>query len=112
MLLLLALSTFAGLHNVGPKPAALVAACKEVRFVQGKTQNAQFCLAYVAGVVDGQEYMTQEKFPICFPANVTLEQMVNAVLKYSETHPEVMRESGSGPLVTKALVDAFPCSAK
>jgi hypothetical protein len=56
--------------------------------------------------------MTQEKFPICFPANVTLEQMVNAVLKYSETHPEVMRESGSGPLVTKALVDAFPCSAK
>jgi hypothetical protein len=112
MLLALALSTFAGIYNVGPKPDALVAACKEVRFVQGKTQNAQMCLSYVAGVVDGQQFMMQEHFPICFPPQVSLEQMVNAVLKYAETHPEVMREKGSAPLVTKAIEDAFPCSAK
>lgn len=102
--------SYAGPHNAGPKPPELIIACNEVRIMRGSTTNGQICLNYIAGIVDGQEYLTREKFPICFPPNVTLDQMVEALLKYAEAHPEVMRENGSAPMVTKALEQAFPCS--
>ena len=97
----------------GPQPAALIQACQEVRFSQGQTQNGQKCLFFIAGLVDGQQHATQDNptlFPVCFPPNVTLGQMVTAVLKYADEHPNALPDS-SAALVTNALRVTFPCSA-
>ena len=91
----------------GPQPAALIQACQEVRFSQGQTQNGQKCLFFIAGVVDGQQIVNQS--PACFPPNVTLGQMADAVLKYAEAHPNSLHQS-SAALVTNALQVTFPCA--
>lgn len=91
----------------GPQPAALIQACQEVRFSQGQTQNGQKCLFFIAGVVDGQQIVNQS--PACFPPNVTLGQMADAVLKYAEAHPNALHQT-SAALVTNALQVEFPCT--
>jgi hypothetical protein len=109
MLILAAFFAFATPNLIGPKPAQLVESCKEVRFVQGLTQNSQVCIAFISGVVDGQQYLAPEKFPGCFPHTSTISDLATAVVKYGEAHPQV---ESSVALVTNAIKQEFPCPAK
>jgi Rap1a immunity proteins len=109
MLILLSLFAFSLPTNTGPQPAALIAACKEVRFVDGQTQNAQMCMMFIEGVVDGGTFVTRENPFACVAVGVTVGQLVDAVLKYAEAHPNALHQS-SAALVANAIQVAFPCA--
>ena len=49
-----------------------------------------------------------EKNYICTDSNVTVGQMEDVVGLYVDNHPE-KRSSSATFLVSKALIDAFPC---
>jgi hypothetical protein len=109
LLSVLALSTPQGI-DIGPQPSQLIESCKEVPLHNGLSQNAQICMVFIAGIVDGQRYLAPDKFPYCFPPNnASIGQMAEAVVKFGEAHPEI---DSSAALVTNALRARFPCRVK
>lgn len=71
--------------------------------------NQAFCLGYILGVSDTfsceRRILDWGWSP---PPNVKAGQLVRAVLKYFDSHPELLDHSAAGVTV-RALSDAFPC---
>jgi|SRR6516225_4693814 hypothetical protein len=64
------------------------------------------------GIIDGLSFVSEElppDFRSCLPAGVTNEQMVRAVLAYTERHPHRMHEDFRG-FVIDAWHEAWPCN--
>ncbi len=69
---------------------------------------------YVQGFIDLHTDLSDAEIRIikrpffCPPRNTQLAQMLDAVMRYLEAHPEKRRFTGSS-LVASALWEAFPC---
>ncbi len=79
-------------------------------------RDALHCMGLVEGVsetlddwtfIDQQSTETHVKHA-CIPGDVTLEQEINTFLKYADSHPELLHQTGSS-LVINALTEAFHC---
>jgi hypothetical protein len=67
------------------------------------------CFGMVRAIRGTAEAMrTQQARCTDIPANVTLQQLVNVVVRYSEVHPEQTQE-GFEAFTFRALRDAWPC---
>ena len=72
-----------------------------------------FCLGFVAGVTDTYFLLVASNVSLgawraCIGANVTAEQIRNAVKHYLALHPET-RDYMAADLVSAALAEEFPC---
>lgn len=71
-------------------------------------------VGYVQGFIDLHTDLSDDEIGIikapffCPPRNTQLAQMLDAVMRYLEAHPEKRRFTGSS-LVASALWEAFPC---
>ena len=70
-----------------------------------------FCIGYVAGVIDWYDGEQNEPRYFCLPESVTLGQAHAVTVQYIEAHPEEWHVSTSY-LVMNALKEAFPCPAQ
>jgi hypothetical protein len=68
------------------------------------------CVAYISGVIDGYQE-AEPKYPLCYPAQVTVGQMADVVMKFLRDHPEELHKP-AGFLVLRAIGVAFPCKNK
>jgi hypothetical protein len=71
--------------------------------------DGSFCRGYVLGVVDAliSASVTTET-TYCIPANADSDQLVRVVAKYLNDNPAKLNDP-AGLLVTKSMLDAFPC---
>ncbi len=80
------------------------------------------CLSYITGVDDAHETMAAihagipekyddviKKFVYCRPDGVTRIQEARIVVKYLESHPEILHFKLSAIVVIAALRQAYPC---
>ena len=70
------------------------------------------CPAYLAGCLDSQESFLEWHYLIetmyCAKGGLSLDQVRDVFLKYSQQHPQRLRERASTLLFT-ALSEALPC---
>ncbi|MFI4976401.1 MAG: Rap1a/Tai family immunity protein [Caulobacterales bacterium] len=76
-----------------------------------QTRQAR-CLAYVIGVSDAEQAAqgaaAGPPATVCLSASVTSPQLIDAVVKFMDGHPE-KRRLAAQDLVLEALRGAFPC---
>lgn len=71
--------------------------------------DGSFCGGYVLGVVDALiSASATTETTYCIPANADSGQLVRVVAKYLNDNPAKLNDP-AGVLVTKSIVDAFPC---
>ena len=70
--------------------------------------DGAFCVAYIAGFVDGTGTV---KRGACLDSATSVEQVVRPYVAYMLKHPEVMHSDRRIGLVL-ALADSFPCPTK
>jgi hypothetical protein len=86
--------------RLAPKEALASAADA---FFQGQ------CFGVVRAVrVAAEAVRTQQALCTDIPGNITLQQLVNTVVRYGEAHPDQVRE-GFEAFTFRALRDAWPC---
>ncbi len=66
------------------------------------------CVGYVAGIADVLLMDSVRGRRACMSLSVMTEQMVDAVRRWLEAHPDDRRYAANG-LVAEALSTAFPC---
>jgi hypothetical protein len=67
------------------------------------------CFGMVRAIrVTAEAMRTQPALCTEIPGNVTLQQLVNAVVRYGEAHPDQAQE-GFEAFTFRALLDAWPC---
>jgi len=69
-----------------------------------------YCLGYLSAAVDGIDLLTKvlKSTALCVPSNVTLGQMKDVFLLYTQRHPEKRGETGT-VLMGTAMIEAWPC---
>jgi hypothetical protein len=68
------------------------------------------CFGMVRAIRAAAEAMrTQQALCTDIPGNVTLQQLVNAVVRYGEAHPD-QTQQGFEAFTFRAIRDAWPCS--
>jgi len=75
------------------------------------TAGDQNCSSYINGFVNGvllDQIGREQGYPICIPNGTNTAQVRDVVKKFLEAHPAVLNVE-SGPLVARAITDAFPC---
>jgi hypothetical protein len=82
------------------------------QITSSQIDDAEKCLFYVAGVVDGYSVASGTS-RICLPkdGSVTYTQMALIVSKYLNDHPEILNNDPEY-LILDALYKAFPCPLK
>lgn len=80
---------------------------------QSPTDSARAiqCLGYLQGFsgLNALYEQVQQKTFWCLPDGVRNEQIVRVVVKYLQSHPELLHQSKAG-LAALALGEAFPCN--
>lgn len=87
-------------------PGTKAVAVKDVQ----QAVDGSYCGGYILGVVDSIVGITatERHTTLCIPANADADQLVRVVVKYLADNPANLNEP-AGPLVAKAMLDAFPC---
>jgi len=89
-----------------------------MQWKRGDSQNSPdpgAFTGYVQGFIDLHTDLSDAEIGIikapffCPPRHTQLAQMLDAVMRYLDTHPEKRRFTGSS-LVASALWEAFPCN--
>ncbi len=99
----------AGLVWIAPATGAfmdgdkLLAKCNE-----DPGEGLAVCVGYVAGIADVLLTDSVRGRRACMSLSVMTEQMVDAVRRWLEAHPDDRRYAANG-LVAEALSAAFPC---
>ena len=81
---------------------ALLAICQE---------NQGACLTYVLGAVDSYVASSVVNFGrpyLCFPPQVTNQQIANVAVAYMRAHPEA-QDSNAGLVVIQGVATSYPC---
>ncbi|MFT5394873.1 MAG: hypothetical protein ACI85N_000052 [Gammaproteobacteria bacterium] len=96
----------------------LLSKCKEA--IKGADGDANYnssdtnlCFGYLQSAADTHHAYTKSGLiePIfCRPEGTSVGNLVLIVVKFLETHPDVLHNAAGG-LVSAALREAFPCSA-
>ena len=71
-------------------------------------QSSNFCFGFVTAVVDDTSLTYGEKTGYCLPAAINAEALQEAVIRYMETHEQVLQFPGAS-VVVLALKYAYPC---
>lgn len=103
--------------NVTGNTSALYAALSNsLRISQGEnlgtfqTIGSMEALGYIVGIEDIlTSPITQPKFRVCVPANVSADALERVVLKFIDSNPKTYGLPPFG-VVTGAFMQAFPCT--
>lgn len=89
---------------------ALYAQCSAKPDDAGYAVRHARCFGYVLGVSDAQQAGQGAGAPgrVCLPPSATSPQLVDAVVRYLEAHPE-KRSVAAQDLVLESLAAQFPC---
>ena len=77
------------------------------------SSDTNLCFGYLQSAADTHHAYTKSGLvePIfCRPEGISVGKLVLIVVKFLETHPDVLQNAAGG-LVSAALREAFPCSA-
>ncbi|HEX4737885.1 MAG TPA: Rap1a/Tai family immunity protein [Allosphingosinicella sp.] len=75
------------------------------------SENQGACLTYVLGAVDSYVASSVVNFGrpyLCFPPQVTNQQIANVAVAYMRAHPEA-QDSNAGLVVIQGVATSFPC---
>jgi hypothetical protein len=90
----------------------LVTNCKLTYPAVTGDHRGVYCLEYIIGFTEGMWLVFRTKGPeaalFCLPPDAKVDNAVEAVMKYAETHPESQKEHMS-VFTNRALREAFPC---
>jgi hypothetical protein len=75
------------------------------------TPTEGYCLGFIAGVSQSTQIDDPAAATVCFPEEVNLAEAKQVVRKYLNDHPQNLHLAGA-ILVKRALIEAWPCSAK
>ncbi len=94
--------------------ADLVAVCSAQPSDPNYIAAIHFCHGFGVGFSRYHDALKEGKgfTPIfCFPETATRTQVLNEYVRYSKAHPEYDKDT-VGDVITKFLVDTFPCKKK
>ena len=94
--------------------ADLLAVCSAQPNEPNYVAAIHFCHGFGVGFSRYHDALKEGKdfSPVfCFPETVTRTQVLNEYVRYSKAHPEYDKDS-VGDVVTKFLVETYPCKAK
>lgn len=101
------------------KAGHLLKTCKALVALKDKTEGSQntnddfnsgFCLGFIVSQRADAAYLTliPKGRPICFPDQVTYDQLVRVVVTHLEAHPEALEDWASSQTF-RAWRHAWPC---
>ncbi len=90
-----------------------------LRRCKGQPSEEAFCRAFIMGILRGYNIGVEMATPrsqeprwtICIPANVTVSQSRDVVVRHLEQNPE-RRHREAGFLSVVALMESFPCPSR
>jgi len=83
--------------------------CEVSRSSSTYYQSNAFCIGYLSGVVDALSTLNALKGETCGPDDMTLEQLLDVVIKYLHDNPQ-SRHASAALVTWSAMNQAYGCS--